>query len=242
MVYLSMDLPLISVLIPALNEAQTISQVIASTRSGDAVETIVVDGGSWDGTPEVARSCGAMVLNSASGRARQMNCGARLASGEILLFLHADTCLCEEFDRHVRQILARPGVGAGAFQLKIDDSSLPLRVIERVAGWRAKLLQMPYGDQTIFLKTEIFRRLNGFSEIPIMEDFELVRRLRREGRIVIAPAAVVTSARRWRRVGPYKTTLINQLAVIAFCLGVSPERIVRWYHSGGLRSRGSVFF
>ena len=189
----------------------------------------MVDGGSSDESAEVAQSRGVKVLHSPPGRARQMNAGAEVAEGRFLLFLHADTRLPEGFDGHVRQILTGSGVAAGAFQLQIDASSARLRLIEKTANWRSRYLQMPYGDQAIFLRKELFREMGGFPDLPIMEDFQLIRRLQGEGRIVIAPAAVVTSARRWKKLGALRTTLLNQLMILGFYLGFEPARLARWY-------------
>ena len=159
-----------------------------------------------------------------------MNAGAEAAEGTFLVFLHADTRLPERFGRHVRRILTQSGVAAGAFQLQIDAPSTRLRFIEKAANWRSQYLQMPYGDQAIFVRAELFREMGGFPDLPIMEDFELIRRLKGRGRIVIAPAAALTSARRWEKLGALKTVLINQLMVIGFYLGFEPSRLARWYH------------
>ena len=223
----------ISIIIPALNEANTILQTLRSTQNAMSVEQIVVDGGSRDETVQMARRWGARVLASPAGRARQMNSGAQVASGKLLLFLHADTRLPEGFDNHVRQAVVQPGIIAGAFQLRIDAASPGLRLIEGVTNWRSRTLQLPYGDQAIFLKADSFRDLGGFSNIPILEDFDLVCRLRRRGKIVIVPAAAATSARRWKKLGVWRTTLINQIALLAYCLGVRPSRIARWYYRDG---------
>ena len=222
--------PDISVIIPVLNDAESLDLALGSTQDYTGVECIVVDGGSSDESVEVAQSRGVKVLHSLPGRARQMNAGAEVAEGRFLLFLHADTRLPEGFDGHVRQILTGSGVAAGAFQLQIDAPSARLRLIEKAANWRSRYLQMPYGDQAIFLGKEMFREMGGFPDLPIMEDFQLIRRLQGEGRIVIAPAAVVTSARRWEKLGALRTTLINQLMILGFYLGFEPARLARWYH------------
>ena len=219
----------ISVIIPVLNDAEALDLALSSTQGCTGVERIVVDGGSSDESAKVAQSRGVRVLHSPTGRARQMNRGAEVAEGTFLLFLHADTRLPEGFDHHVRRILTESGVAAGAFQLQIDAPSARLGLIERAANWRSRYLQMPYGDQAIFLRAELFREIGRFSDLPIMEDFQLIRRLKGRGRIVIAPAAVVTSARRWKQLGALRTTLINQLMVLGFYLGFEPSRLARWY-------------
>ncbi len=220
----------ISVIIPVLNDAEALDLALSSTQDCTGVERIVVDGGSSDESAEVAQSRGAKTLHSPPGRARQMNTGAGVAEGMFLIFLHADTRLPEGFDHHVRRILTQPGVAAGAFQLQIDVPSARLRLIENAANWRSRYLQMPYGDQAIFLRAELFREMGGFPDLPIMEDFELMRRLKGRGRIVIAPATALTSARRWEKLGALRTTLINQLMILGFYLGFEPSRLARWYH------------
>jgi uncharacterized protein len=225
----------ISIVMPALNEAASISQILERIHVLPNVEIIVVDGGSHDDTVAISQRFGVKVLSSAPGRARQMNVGAKAATGEILLFLHADTFLPLGFDLMVRSTL-QPALGgekpapiAGAFSLQIDDPLPSLRWIEWLVAWRSTWRQMPYGDQAIFLRAAIFWELGGFVEMPIMEDFELIRRLQRRGRIEILAAPVVTSARRWLNRGVWRTTLINQSIVVGYLVGVSPTRLANWY-------------
>ncbi|MEH1782343.1 MAG: TIGR04283 family arsenosugar biosynthesis glycosyltransferase [Nostoc sp.] len=219
----------ISIIIPAINEAVNIKEAITTTQPSTNIEVIVVDGGSKDNTVEIAQSFGVKVISSSPGRAVQMNVGALAASGEILLFLHADSCLPTGFDDMIRTALQQPGIVAGAFKLRIDASLFSLRWVEWGVNVRSHFYQMPYGDQAIFLTKEVFQQIGGFPELVIMEDFELMRRLKRIGRIVIIPTPVVTSARRWLQKGVFKTTLLNQIVITAYLLGVSPERIRRWY-------------
>lgn len=222
------NLPLISIIIPTLNEEENIAACLKRTLNASNVERIVVDGGSHDLTIEIARSCGAKVLTSPTGRARQMNAGAEVASGDLLLFLHADTLLPEGFDDCVRRILTQPGVAAGAFEFRLDAVSRGLQIIERVANWRSRRLQMPYGDQAIFVRSSLFHEIGGFPEMPIMEDFELIRRLKKKGRIHTLPLPAITSARRWHTLGIWQTTLSHQLIVAAYYLGLSPALIHRF--------------
>ena len=220
----------VSVIIPTFNEAETVGDAILSAGAAPGVEVVVVDGGSDDGTAESARSAGAKVIVSACERAAQMNVGAMAATGETLVFLHADTRLPEDYHESVLRALARPGSVAGAFELGIDAPRIALRIVERLANWRSRRLRMPYGDQALFMAAESFREMGGFPEIPIMEDFEFVRRMRRRGRVEIVPAAVKTSARHWLALGVLRTTLVNQAVVLAYFLGISPSRIARWYN------------
>ena len=229
--------PGLSVIIPTINEAENISFSLARIPKTPFIEVIVADGGSRDGTPDLAASWGARVLSSPRGRARQMNTAAREAKGEILLFLHADTRLPEGFTDQVCRILSRPEISAGAFQLKFDPPLPGLGIIERLANWRARAWQLPYGDQTLFLRAERFKAMGGFSEIPIMEDVDLIRRLGRQGPVVIAPVPVMSSSRRWKNSGVLKTSLKNQIILAAYWAGISPDRLSRWYHKeSGRRS------
>lgn len=222
--------PGLSVIIPTLNEVENIPFSLARIPKTPFIEVIVADGGSHDGTPDLAASWGAKVLSSPRGRACQMNTAAREAKGEILLFLHADTRLPEGFTNQVCRILSRPEISAGAFQLKFDPPLPGLGIIERLANWRARVWQLPYGDQTLFLRAERFKALGGFSEIPIMEDVDLIRRLRSQGPVVIAPVPVITSSRRWKNSGVLKTSLKNQIVLAAYWAGISPHHLARWYY------------
>lgn len=224
-----MEAEKISIIIPVLNEANTISAVLARLLDAGSVEVIVVDGGSRDETVACAQSLGVKVITATAGRASQMNAGAAVATGEILLFLHADTHLPTGFETLVRQALQNAGTVAGAFQLRIDAQLRGLRLVEKMVNVRSRFLSMPYGDQAIFLKAFVFHEIGGFPDLPIMEDFELILHLRRLGRITILPAAVLTSGRRWQKLGVVKTTLINQLIITGYFLGIPPAQLVRWY-------------
>ena len=251
----------ISIIIPTLNEAAGITATLEHIRNLPNVEVIVADGGSHDQTVELARLAGATVVRCNRGRGKQMNAGAALASGEVLLFLHADTKLPDDFADHVWRNLGTgaitvvadaasvgsdagsirhegtligapvPGKGnaGGAFKLHIGASGWMLRLIEFGANLRSRWLQLPYGDQAIFVKAADFFRLNGFRNWPLMEDYDFCRRLRKTGRIAVAPASVTTSARRWQRLGVLRTTMTNLACVVAFRLGVSPVTLARWY-------------
>ena len=220
----------ISVIIPALDEADAIAHTLAAAAA-PGVEVIVVDGGSRDGTLDRARAWGARVIRTEPGRARQMNAGAAAATGDIVLFLHADTRLPARFGDHVRDTLRRRGVIAGAFHIRLDAPGASLRIIERGINWRSRRLRMPYGDQALFLRASVFRYIRGFSDLPILEDRDLVKRLNRIGRVALAPATVLTSARRWQTLGPWRTTLANQQILAAHALGLPMDRIAKWYRA-----------
>jgi rSAM/selenodomain-associated transferase 2/rSAM/selenodomain-associated transferase 1 len=225
----------ISVVIPALNEAGSIATTVRRAQQAENVEVIVVDGGSRDGTPRFARSAGAMILMSSPPRARQMNAGAAASSGEILLFVHADTILPEGYAKHVRRCLTIPNVVAGAFELRIDAPHSSLRIMEHVANWRSRFLKKPYGDQALFMTAATYRAVGGYPDLPIMEDYEIVRRLGRKGQIVTLPIAVITSARRWLRMGAWRTWAVNQAVIIAYYLGIAPRVLARFYRGKHIR-------
>ncbi|KAM3114760.1 TIGR04283 family arsenosugar biosynthesis glycosyltransferase [Phormidesmis sp. 146-33] len=222
----------ISIVIPVLNEANQIAQILKIQQQASEIELIIVDGGSRDQTVELAHLSGARVLRSTPGRAHQMNVGANAATGSILLFLHVDTRLPAGFDTMIRRALSQPATIAGAFSLKIDADLWSLRLVEWGVNGRSRWLQMPYGDQAIFLRSNTFKTLGGFPNLPIMEDFELMRQLRRYGTIALLPAAVITSGRRWQTLGVLQTTLMNQWIILAYLVGVSPQTIAHWYRSG----------
>ncbi|MFQ3617778.1 MAG: TIGR04283 family arsenosugar biosynthesis glycosyltransferase [Cyanobacteriota bacterium] len=219
----------ISVVIPTLNEAAELPALLEALPPSGRLEVIVADGGSQDDTRAIAQQYGATVVQSAPGRARQMNAGASAAIGKTLLFLHADTRLPDDFANLVQQTLAQPGVALGAFDLSIDGTLPGLRWVERGVRWRSRWLGLPYGDQALFLRTDTFWQLGGFPDVPILEDLKLVRQARKLGKVAIAPAAVSTSARRWETLGVWQTTLINQGVLIAAALGVPLERITQFY-------------
>jgi len=217
----------VSIIIPTLNEEAYLGACLSAVGTIPGVEIIIVDGGSTDKTVELAQSHGAKVLRSPAGRALQMNLGAIHATGEMLMFLHADTRLPRSWMNHVRRELNKPGTVAGAFELMIRGQLPGLRLIEKFANLRATKLQIPYGDQGIFIKADLFGRVGGFKDLPVMEDFELMRRLKTMGRISIAPAPALTSARRWEEHGILRTTAIHQLIIIAYMLGIPPKYLAR---------------
>lgn len=215
--------------IPTLNEEAGLAACLAAVGQAPGQEVIVVDGGSRDATVALAHRAGAKVISAPRGRASQMNAGARASRGALLLFLHADTLLPGGWQDEVRRILARPGTAAGAFTFRLDQRSAGLRFIELAVAWRCRLAALPYGDQGLFLRRETFGAAGGFPALPIMEDCELVRRLKKQGRIIVSPAPAFTSARRWQRKGLLATTALNSLVVVAFYLGCPPGLLRRLY-------------
>ena len=220
----------LSVVIPAFNEENFIHRAISSATDQD-VEVIVVDGGSTDRTVSRAESLGARVIHSPSGRARQQNFGAAAARGENLLFLHADTHLPEGYVTQVFETLMAPGPVLGAFRFKTDFRRPLMRVVEWVTHLRSKYLRLPYGDQAIFMKRKVFERAGGFPVVPIGEDLLLVRHLIRHEKVQVflATGTAVTSGRRWKTLGPLKTTWINLSMLTGMAMGVSLQTLFRLY-------------
>ena len=226
----------LSVIVPSLNEAAQIEAAVASARA-ERAETIVVDGGSRDGTPELAQRAGARVVRARPGRARQMNRGAAAARGRVLLFLHADTVLPAHYASCIFEALADAGAVGGAFRYRTELPGRAMRLIEKLVDLRSRHLALPYGDQGIFVRRRAFEAVGAFPDIPIAEDLAFMRRLRRRGRIVIARKTAVTSGRRWAELGVLKTTLINQLVVFGSFLGLPANTVARLYGRSARPSR-----
>jgi len=218
----------VSVIIPALNEERLLPRAIDSV-SPFAAEVLVVDGASGDRTVEVAGSAGTRILSGCRGRAPQLNCGARAAAGDILLFLHADCALGLGAGQAIAGALADPAVIGGCFSLRVDSEETAMRWVGFGSNLRARFLGLPYGDQALFVWRRDFEAAGGFRDIPLMEDVDLVLRLRRRGRLVCLPETVTTSPRHWESRGPTLTTLLNWLALLLFLAGVPAERVAPFY-------------
>jgi len=237
----------VSVIIPVLDEQAQIGACLEHLRrQGDAVacEIIVVDGDAWGGTIGLIRDRQVVCVTSPRGRGRQMNAGAAVARGEILLFLHADTRLPAGALEKIDSVMATGSCVGGAFDLGIDSDRWILRYIARRASFRSRLSRIPYGDQALFIDRAYFERLGGFAAIPLMEDVDLMRRLKRAGgRIHIFRDRVLTSPRRWEAEGPLYTTLRNQVLMMLYYLGVGPEKLIKFYkpQSRLARTKASPF-
>ena len=225
----SLPTPTISIIIPTLNEAELLPKTLSRLRHRSEQEIIVADGGSTDTTSLIAKHYGARFLISKPGRSIQMNNASREARGRYLIFLHADTQLPDNYLPEIIRILKKPTVSAGAFQLSIGGKKWGYRLIEFGANLRSHILSIPYGDQAIFLTSNTFEKIGGYLEIPIMEDFEFIRRLSKVGKIGISKMAATTSVRRWREMGLFLTTFYNWLIVFAYLLGVPPQKLSLWY-------------
>jgi rSAM/selenodomain-associated transferase 2 len=215
----------ISVVIPTLNEAATVAAVVAAARLelGEC-EIVVVDAGSNDGTAAAAARAGATVVTETGTRAAAMNLGASITTGDVLLFLHADTILPEGASGAIAAALR--SASAGAFRIRFDQ---PRPVLELLANVRSHLFKVVYGDQALFVARAAFDRAGGFRPIPIMEDRDLAGRLRRDGGLAIVPLAVTTSGRRHRDGGLMRTLARVWLIQLLYMLRVSPERLARRY-------------
>jgi len=240
----------IAVVIPALDEAEQIEEALASVRdAGGArcdgapgpglvdssadfsemdLDVVVVDGGSLDRTVDRARAAGARVLISPAGRARQLEAGWRATEGEVVLFLHADTRLPSGWAAAARSALADARVAGGAFGFRFRERTLGLAAIEWGARVRSRLAGLPYGDQALFTRRALLDAAGGIAPVALGEDLDLVRAIRRRGRLVILPLDVTTSGRRYLTRGVLRTWLRNAAAVVAWRAGVDREWLARW--------------
>ncbi len=223
----------LSIVIPVLNESALIEPLLAhlsSLKSPEPVEMIVVDGDPGGGTVRAITRPGVQTLIAPRGRGVQLNAGARAASGDALLFLHADTRLPADALPKIMHTLAHREQVAGAFSLAIASNRRAFRLIERAVGVRSRITRIPYGDQALFLRRDLFFRAGGFRDLPLMEDVDLVRRVKKSGaRIVILPDSVRTSPRRWLAEGILYCTLRNWLLMALYLAGVSPDRLLKYY-------------
>ncbi len=224
------ELPRVSVVIPTLNEAKTIGSCLDHLADQGVDEVIVADAGSPDGTADRASRAGARVVAAPKGRGVQQNRGALEASGDVLLFLHADCRLEGGAIAELQRFVARcPKVPGGCFRMRVDGPEWAFRAIDAAAHLRAGVLGVPYGDQGIFVPRWAFDRVGGFPELPLMEDVYLMLRLRRLGRIALLPKRIEVSARRWRNQGILGQSLRNWALTAGAAGGMSTETLARFY-------------
>ena len=222
---------MLSVIIPTLNEEAALARTLAQfERLPGAWEVIVADSGSGDRTVEIARERGAMVVeNAPAGRGAAMNAGAARATGEILIFLHADTLLPDTSYGLITDALSDPGVAGTAFRLRMDNRDWRYRMLTAVATLRFRIQNTFFGDQAIAVRRRNFERIGGYREPLLMEDVDLSRRLRRTGTLKLLPAHVTTSVRRFEQGGVLRQLLQMSLLQAAYAAGVPAERLLRWY-------------
>lgn len=228
-----MSAPLVSVIVPTWNEEATIGAsldaLLVLARAEPPVEILVVDGGSEDRTREIAASK-VRCLVSSKGRGPQMNAGAQASQGEILLFLHADCHLDPGAIAAARQVLASGKNKAGCYRQKVQARALVYRFVEWASAIRARCFGIVYGDCGLFLRRATFEKIGGFPGIPLFEDFGISQRLRAiPGRVALASASIHVSARRWKKLGFWRTTWLNWSLAFSYLRGTDPETLCRRY-------------
>ena len=220
--------PLVSVVVPVLDDAPALERLLRRTPTHPLVEILVVDGASDMGLEALTKDRGDVrLLRSRPGRGPQMNAGAAAAGGAWLLFLHADSTLPAGWVEAVDGLA--PAVAGGWFRFALDDEAWQARLLERAVAWRVRWFRLPYGDQGYFVRRDRFAALGGFDDVPLMEDVGFVRRLVRSGTVAELPLSLVTSARRWRADGWVRRSARNLLLVSLYFAGVSPDRLAGWY-------------
>jgi rSAM/selenodomain-associated transferase 2 len=230
--------PLITIVIPVLNDAAALASLLPVLPADPGLEIIVVDGSdatdpAMDAIRE--RHSGVAWMRSARGRGVQMNHGARHARGRWLVFLHADTRLGVGWVDVLRRLDEQPRIVGGSFRFALDSPARRARWIEWGVRMRVRVFDLPYGDQALFVRRTVFEEMGGYRELPLMEDVDFVRRLRRRGPLAHADVPALTSARRWERAGWLRQTLENYLLMALFLAGCPPDRLARRYDRGAAR-------
>ncbi len=219
----------ISVIVPVLNEEKSIAATLQALEPLTPYETIVVDGGSLDRTVEIAGQFTVQIVQAERGRARQMNRGAAQASGEVLLFLHADTRLPATAFTDISAALSDARYLGGRFDVVLEGAHWMLPLVGRMISYRSRLSKVGTGDQALFVRREVFHRMGGFPDIPLMEDIAFCRALKRLGAVACLRSRVMTSARRWEMDGLWRTILRMWILKSLYLAGVSPERLKQFY-------------
>jgi rSAM/selenodomain-associated transferase 2 len=222
----------ISVIIPTLNEEAFIGACLDSLCAEGDFEVIVADGGSSDRTSAIVQEYGGVrLLGGEKGRGTQMNLGASSAGGEVFLFLHADTLLEKGWSKDVVGLLRDDAVTGGAFTFAIRGRGIQYRLIEKWVKWRCRLLDLPYGDQGFFVRRRDFEGIGGFSDIPLMEDVDIVERMKKRGRIEILRKRAFTHPRKWQKDGWLRRSLRNQVLMMLYRSGADPKKLFEMYYS-----------
>ena len=219
----------VSIIVPTLNEELVLEKTLTQFQQLSPHELIVSDGGSDDGTRNIAGRFSHRVITGSAGRALQMNVGADEATGDILLFLHADSRIEPESYRKMLQCMQNPKWIGGAFKLCIESGKWSLKLIALLANIRSKYFGLAYGDQGFFVRKEVFKDMNGFSPLPICEDLDFYHRLRKKGPVILLKEKAHTSPRRWIKEGILFTTARNTLIAVLFGLGFPPHILTKWY-------------
>ncbi len=229
----------ISVVIPVCNEENILTELFTTLEQLPIDEVIMVDCGSRDATWHLLQKWSKhqasrfrrIISKTSRGRGKQMNAGAKLAAGDILLFLHADTSLPMNGLKLMRTTMRQANIVGGVFCLKINSSHFFLKFISWIANLRSLYMRLPYGDQGYFVRRDLFTQMGGYREIALMEDLEFFSRLKKEGEIAFLKEAISTSARRWQRQGYYFASVRNLVLLCLYALGVSPDKLARWYYT-----------
>ncbi len=219
----------ISVIIPTLNEEENIGSLLHYLHQLDStLEIIVADANSADDTVKIAKKY-ANVIQAPRGRGAQMNAGAKLAAGDILWFLHADVTPHPHSINAVKKLFLNERIVGGAFEYNLDEVGWFFRTVEVMSNLKNHLLNTFYGDMGIFVRRNVFQKIGGYKEIPLMEDMDFCSRLKKEGDVIILPYRINTSARRWIEEGKAKNLFRNWLLQIGYKLGFSPDTLAQWY-------------
>jgi rSAM/selenodomain-associated transferase 2 len=220
-------MPLVSVVIPVRHDQAALTRLLGQLGPDPRVEVLIADGSDPARREPPPSRPDVRLVHSRPGRGTQMNAGAALATGEWLLFLHADSGLPAGWlDRLEAEA---PGHVGGWFRFALDDGAWQARLIEWGVRWRVRLLRLPYGDQGLFVRRDVFQALGGYAELPLMEDVDFVRRLVAAGPVAELPAALTTSARRWRQDGWLRRSGRNMALAFLYWCGVPPSRLAGWY-------------
>jgi rSAM/selenodomain-associated transferase 2 len=220
----------ISIVMPVLNEAKELRNTLGILKLSENEELIIVDGGSSDETMSIAGEFTDKVFKTKTGRANTMNYGAEKATGDIILFLHADCALPDNAFNVIRETLNNKMISAGAFYLSINSPGLRFRMIESAANLRSHATSLLYGDQGIFMRRSTFKHVGGYADIPLMEDIEISQRLRKTGKLALTKPAVKASPRRWLEEGVLYTTLRDWTIAFSYTfLKISPVKLIRHY-------------